>query len=43
MELKAGDPAPDFALPDQHGKTVKLWVRDYEGAQNMIATAEFVQ
>ena len=24
MELKAGDPAPDFALPDQHGKTVKL-------------------
>jgi peroxiredoxin Q/BCP len=24
MTLKAGDPAPDFALPDQHGKTVKL-------------------
>ena len=24
MALKAGDPAPDFALPDQHGQTVKL-------------------
>ena len=24
MELKAGDPAPDFALEDQHGKTVTL-------------------
>jgi peroxiredoxin Q/BCP len=24
MALKAGDPAPDFALPDQHGKTVRL-------------------
>ena len=24
MALKAGDPAPDFALEDQHGKTVKL-------------------
>ncbi len=24
MTLKAGDPAPDFALEDQHGKTVRL-------------------
>ena len=24
MALKAGDPAPEFALPDQHGKTVRL-------------------
>jgi peroxiredoxin Q/BCP len=24
MALKAGDPAPDFALPDQHGNTVRL-------------------
>src|SRR5688572_1325506 len=24
VALKAGDPAPDFALPDQHGTTVKL-------------------
>lgn len=24
MTLRAGDPAPDFALPDQHGKTVRL-------------------
>jgi len=24
MTLKAGDPAPDFALPDQHGNTVRL-------------------
>jgi peroxiredoxin Q/BCP len=24
MSLKAGDPAPDFALPDQHGNTVRL-------------------
>jgi peroxiredoxin Q/BCP len=24
MTLKAGDPAPDFSLPDQHGTTVKL-------------------
>jgi len=24
MTLKAGDPAPDFALPDQHGDTVRL-------------------
>ncbi|HYH49064.1 MAG TPA: thioredoxin-dependent thiol peroxidase [Acidimicrobiia bacterium] len=24
MTLKAGDPAPDFALPDQSGETVRL-------------------
>ena len=24
MALKAADPAPDFALEDQNGKTVKL-------------------
>jgi peroxiredoxin Q/BCP len=24
MTLKPGDPAPDFALPDQHGNTVRL-------------------
>lgn len=24
MTLHAGEPAPDFALPDQHGKTVRL-------------------
>lgn len=24
MTLKAGDPAPDFSLPDQHGNTVRL-------------------
>jgi len=24
MPLKAGDPAPDFAMPDQHGNTVRL-------------------
>jgi 3-methylfumaryl-CoA hydratase len=26
--------------PQSDGKTVKLWVRDHEGAQNMAATAE---
>jgi peroxiredoxin Q/BCP len=24
MTLKVGDPAPDFALPDQHGDTIRL-------------------
>lgn len=24
MTLKVGDPAPDFALPDQHGQTLRL-------------------
>jgi len=26
--------------PQADGKTVKLWVRDHEGAQNLVATAE---
>jgi peroxiredoxin Q/BCP len=34
MALKAGDPAPDFALPDQHGKTVKL--SDFRGKKVII-------
>ena len=29
--------------PQSDGKTVKLWVRDHEGAQNMVATAEISQ
>ena len=29
MSLKVGDPAPDFALPDQHGKVHRL--SDYRG------------
>lgn len=24
MTLKVGDPAPDLAMPDQHGDTVRL-------------------
>ena len=31
MTLKAGDPAPDFALPDQHGNTVRLSDRLADG------------
>ncbi len=34
MALKAGDPAPDFALPDQHGKTVKL--SDFRGQKVVV-------
>ena len=34
MELKAGDPAPDFALDDQHGKTVKL--SDFRGKKVIL-------
>ena len=34
MALKAGDPAPDFALPDQHGKTVKL--SDFRGKNVVV-------
>jgi peroxiredoxin Q/BCP len=34
MALKAGDPAPDFALDDQHGKTVKL--SDFRGQKVIL-------
>jgi len=34
MTLKAGDPAPDFALEDQHGKTVKL--SDFRGKRVVL-------
>ncbi|HVW31792.1 MAG TPA: thioredoxin-dependent thiol peroxidase [Acidimicrobiia bacterium] len=34
MTLKAGDPAPDFALEDQHGQTVKL--SDYKGRKVIL-------
>src|ERR671930_328815 len=34
MARKAGDPAPDFALPDQHGKTVKL--SDFKGQKVIV-------
>lgn len=34
MALKAGDPAPDFALDDQHGKTVKL--SDFRGKKVLV-------
>ncbi len=34
MALKAGDPAPDFALDDQHGKTVKL--SDFRGKRVIV-------
>ncbi len=32
--LKVGDRAPDFALPDQNGKTVKL--SDFLGKKNVV-------
>jgi mycoredoxin-dependent peroxiredoxin len=32
--LKVGDMAPDFTLPDQNGKPVKL--SDYRGKQNVV-------
>lgn len=32
--LKAGDPAPDFALPDEHGTTVKL--ADFRGKRVVL-------
>ncbi|HEY4411116.1 MAG TPA: thioredoxin-dependent thiol peroxidase [Acidimicrobiia bacterium] len=34
MTLKTGDPAPDFALEDQHGKTVKL--PDFRGRKVLV-------
>src|SRR3954454_16903485 len=34
MALKAGDPAPDFALEDQHGKTVEL--SDFRGRKVLV-------
>ncbi|MEW6477302.1 MAG: thioredoxin-dependent thiol peroxidase [Actinomycetota bacterium] len=34
MTLKAGDPAPDFALPDQHEKTAKL--SDFRGRKVLV-------
>ncbi len=32
--LKPGDHAPDFALPDQNGRTVRL--ADYRGKKNLV-------
>ena len=32
--LKVGDKAPDFSLPDQTGKQVKL--SDYAGKENVV-------
>lgn len=32
--LNVGDKAPDFSLPDQNGKTVKLG--DYLGKKNVV-------
>jgi len=32
--LKVGDTAPDFTLPDQNGKPVKL--SDFRGKQNVV-------
>ncbi len=32
--LKVGDPAPDFSLPDQNGKIVRL--SDFRGKQNVV-------
>ena len=34
LHLKAGDPAPDFELLDQHGNTVKL--ADYRGQKLLV-------
>ena len=34
MTLKAGDPAPDFALEDQHGNSVKL--ADFRGRKVLV-------
>lgn len=32
--LKAGDTAPDFALTDQNGKTIRL--SDFRGKRNVV-------
>ncbi len=32
--LRVGGHAPDFALPDQHGKTIKL--SDFKGKKNVV-------
>ena len=32
--LKVGDTAPDFALPDQHGNTVRL--RDFRNKRTVV-------
>jgi len=32
--LEVGDPAPDFSLPDQSGKTVRL--QDFRGKSNVV-------
>jgi peroxiredoxin Q/BCP len=32
--LEVGDPAPDFSLPDQSGKTVRL--KDFRGKSNVV-------
>lgn len=34
MALAAGDPAPDFALRDQHGRTVRL--SDFRDRRNVV-------
>jgi peroxiredoxin Q/BCP len=33
-DVKIGDRAPDFALPDQRGKTVRL--SDYKGKKTVV-------
>jgi peroxiredoxin len=37
---RAGDPAPDFALPDQHGATVRL--SDFRGKKT-VALAFYIK
>ena len=32
--LKVGDTAPDLALPDQHGNTIRL--SDFRGKQSVV-------